>query len=428
MRRPAKGANAMRNNVVIIGAGPVGLCLSLALAKRGIDVDLAERQSPEALATPAYDGREIALTQASIRLLRTLGVWSHIAEDAIAPVASARIMDGADDGFEVDAAALGRERLGMLVSNHAIRAAAWQAVAAEARIRVHAGVAVDRASTDAVSAHVHFADGRELEAALLVAADSRFSETRRGMGIPAHMRDMGLSMLLCRVQHVESNHGTAWEWFGHGQTRALLPLQEHVSSAVLTVPDGEARRLQQLAPEALADELAARYEGRLGAMSVASTVHRYPLVATWAQRFVARRFALVGDAAIGMHPVTAHGFNLGLAGVEHLAAAAGDALDRHGDPAHPSLLARYQRRLRMGSALMFVGTQTVAGLFTDDHLRARPLRRGIMRIGRKLPVVRRALAASLVDDTPRPASLPHHLHTAFDVLRPRLGPNHARSQ
>lgn len=417
----------MRNNVLIIGAGPVGLCLSLALAKRGIDVDLVERQSAEALAAPAYDGREIALTQASIRLLRKLGVWPHIAGDATAPVAQARIMDGANDGFEVGAAAPGRERLGMLVSNHAIRAAAWQAAGDEPRIRVHAGVAVDHAVTDAVSAHVHLADGRELEAALLVAADSRFSETRRGMGIPVHMRDMGMSMLLCRVQHAESNRGTAWEWFGQGQTRALLPLREHLSSVVLTVPEGEARRLQHLAPEALADELAARYEGRLGVTSVASTVHRYPLVATWAQRFVARRFALVGDAAIGMHPVTAHGFNLGLAGVEHLAAAAGDSVQRHGDPARPSLLARYQRRLRMNGALMFVGTQTVASLFTDDRLPARPVRRGIMRLGRKLPAVRRTLAASLVDDTPRPASLPHHLHTAFDILRPRLGPSHARS-
>jgi ubiquinone biosynthesis UbiH/UbiF/VisC/COQ6 family hydroxylase len=414
----------MRNNVLIIGAGPVGLCLSLALAKRGMDVDLIERQGDEVLAAPAYDGREIALTQASMRLLRTLGVWPHIAEDAIASVARAHIMDGADDGFVVDAAALGRGRLGVLASNHAIRAAAWQAVAAEPRIRVHAGVAVERARTDAVSAHVHLADGSELEAALLVAADSRFSETRRGMGIPVHMHDMGMSMLLCRVQHAEANHGTAWEWFGQEQTRALLPLRERLSSVVLTVPDGEAQRLQHLAPDALAEELAARYEGRLGAMSVASTVHRYPLVATWARRFVGRRFALIGDAAIGMHPVTAHGFNLGLAGVEHLAAATGDAVHRHGDPAHPSLLVRYQRRLRINSALLFAGTQTVAGLFTDQRAHARPLRHGIMRLGRKLPAVRRALAASLVDDTPRPASLPHHLHTAFDILRPRLGPSH----
>jgi ubiquinone biosynthesis UbiH/UbiF/VisC/COQ6 family hydroxylase len=417
----------MRNNVLIIGAGPVGLCLSLALAKRGMEVELVERQCAEVLAAPAYDGREIALTQASTRLLRTLGVWPRIAEDAIAPVARAHIMDGADDGFEVDAAALGRERLGVLVSNHAICAAAWQAVAAEPRIRVHTGIAVERADTDAVSAHVHLTDGRELEAALLVAADSRFSEARRGMGIPVHMRDVGMSMLLCRVRHDEPNRGTAWEWFGQGQTRALLPLQEHLSSLVLTVPDGEAQRLQHLAPEALAEELAARYEGRLGAMQVASTVHRYPLVATWARRFVARRFALVGDAAIGMHPVTAHGFNLGLAGVEHLAAAAGDAAERHGDPAHPSLLARYQRRLRMNGALLFVGTQTVAGLFTDPRAPVRPLRHSILRLGRKLPMVRRALAASLVDDTPRPASLPHHLHTAFNVLRPRFHINCAHS-
>jgi len=410
----------MNDNVVIVGAGPAGLCLSLALAARGMRVDVVERQPATALAVPGFDGREIALTHSSMRLLRELGVWDRIPVDERAPLRRARVLDGADPGFEVDGAAFGHDRLGMLVSNRVIRAAAWQAVTNEVHIRVHAGVAVEAATRDARAARVSLADGRLLEAPLLVAADSRYSETRRAMGIPVHMHDFGSSMVLCRMRHAMANDGTAWEWFGQGQTRALLPLGEHLSSVVLTVPGAEARRLLDLSPDAFAADVAARYEGRLGDLELASTRHAYPLVATWARRFVAHRFALAGDAAVGMHPVTAHGFNLGLSSVEHLAQAAGDGLERHGDPGDAAMLARYQRRHRIGSTPLFAGTQAVAGLFTDRRAAAQPVRRAILRMGRRLPVLRRALAANLLDETPRPAAPLHYARTGIRILRPRL--------
>jgi len=152
---------------------------------------------------------------------------------------------------------------------------------------------------------------------------------------------------------------------------------------------------------------------------LASTRHAYPLVATWARRFVAARFALAGDAAVGMHPVTAHGFNLGLASVEHLAQAAGDGLERHDDPGDAAMLARYQRRHRISAAPLFAGTQTVAGLFFDGRVSALPLRRAILGAGRRLPVLRRALAASLLDETPRPVSLLRHVRLGIQILRPQ---------
>jgi ubiquinone biosynthesis UbiH/UbiF/VisC/COQ6 family hydroxylase len=411
----------MQCDVLIVGAGPAGLCLSLALAARGLQVDVVERQPAGALAEPVFDGREIALTHHSMRLLRELGMWDRIPVEGRAPLRRARVMDGADPGFEVDGAAFGRDRLGVLVSNHLIRAAAWQAVSEDARIRVHTSVAVEVVETCAGAARVRLADGRMLEASLLVAADSRFSETRRAMGIQAHMHDFGTSMLLCRMRHSMCNDGTAWEWFGRGQTRALLPIEPNLSSVVLTVAGAEARRMLQLPPEAFAAEIAARYEGRLGDLELASTRHAYPLVATWARRFVAQRFALAGDAAVGMHPVTAHGFNLGLASVEHLAQAVGEGRDRHGDPGDARMLARYQRRHRISSAPMFAGTGVVAGLFTDSRASSRPLRRAVLQASRRLPMLRRALAAGLLDESPRGPSPLRHARLGIDVLRPRPG-------
>lgn len=408
----------MDTQVLIVGAGPAGLCLAIALAQRGLDVEIVERQPHEAIANPAFDGREIALTHASMRLLRELGVWQRVPPEDIAPLRGAQVMDGAR-GFAVDGAAFGHDCLGALVPNHCLRAAAWAAVEAEPRIRVRTGAKVEAVGSDARCAWLQLAGGERLQAPLLVAADSRFSETRRAMGIPARMHDFGKTMLVCRMTHAEPHRSEAREWFGRGQTRALLPLRENLASVVLTLPGGEARRLQALPADAFAREVEARFEHRFGAMELASTIHAYPLVATWAQRFVAQRFALVGDAVVGMHPVTAHGFNLGLASVEHLAQAVGEAVARGRDPADPALLARYERRHRRGSLPLFLGTRAVVAVFTDDRAPMQPLRQAIIQAGRRLPPLRRALAAGLIDEQPRPASLLHRLRMGWDVLRPR---------
>lgn len=408
----------MHTQVLIVGAGPAGLCLAVALAQRGLEVEIVERQPREAVANPAFDGREIALTHASMRLLRDLGVWQRLPPEDIAPLRGAQVMDGAR-GFAVDGAAFGHDCLGALVPNHCLRAAAWAAAEAEPRIRIRTGVKVEAVGSDARGAWLQLAGEPRLQAPLLVAADSRFSETRRAMGIPTRMHDFGKTMLVCRMTHAEPHRSEAREWFGRGQTRALLPLREHLASIVLTLPGGDARRLQALPADAFAREVETRFEHRFGTMELASTIHAYPLVATWAQRFVGPRFALVGDAAVGMHPVTAHGFNLGLASVEHLAQAVGDAVARGRDPADPALLARYERRHRRGSLPLFLGTRAVVAVFTDDRAPMQPLRQAIIQAGRRLPPLRRALAAGLIDEQPRPASLLHRLRMGWDVLRPR---------
>ena len=57
-----------------------------------------------------------------------------------------------------------------------------------------------------------------------------------------------------------------------------------------------------------------RFGNRFGDMQLVSTGHTYPLVGVYVRHFIAPRFAPIGNAAAGMHPVTAHGFHLGLRG------------------------------------------------------------------------------------------------------------------
>jgi ubiquinone biosynthesis UbiH/UbiF/VisC/COQ6 family hydroxylase len=349
---------ANRGNVLIVGAGPVGLCLARALAGYGLDVDVVERQPDAALVAPAYDG------------------------------------------FEVNAASFGKDILGNFVSNHVIRAAAWQAAQDSATIRLHTGAGVEAIERENAAPVVRLSDGRRLSAPLLVAADSRFSQSRRLLGVPVAMHDFGKTMLVCRLHHETPHEHVAREWFGRGQTRALLPLDEHMVSLVLTVTGREAAALQDLDEVAFARDIERRLDGRLGAMRLASTRHTYPLVATWAKQFAGPGFALVGDAAVGMHPVTAHGFNLGLASADRLAAAIGSALARHRGVADPGALARYQWRHRAGALPLFVATGMIVGLYTDDSVLAQPLRHAVLGGMRRLRPLRDVLAAAVMDVPP----------------------------
>lgn len=404
-------------SVLIVGAGPAGLCLARALAAHGFEIDIVERQAEAALAEPAFDGREIALSHGSMNILKRLDIWRRIPETEIHPLRRAHVSDGAREGFDVNADAFGKDRLGNFVSNQAIRAAAWQVVRETRAVQVHTGAEVKALEREGEAFCVYLVDGRRLTAALLIAADSRFSQTRRLLGVPVIMHDFGKTMLVCRMHHEIPHEGVAREWFGHGQTRALLPLDEHTVSLVLTVTGQEAAELQTLDEDAFARNIERRLDYRLGTMRPVSTRHTYPLVATWAKRFVGPGFALVGDAAVGMHPVTAHGFNLGLASIDRLAAALGDALTQHHGAAHPAALARYQHSHRVGALPLFVGTGMIVGLYTDDRALAQPLRHAVIDGMRRLQPLRDILAAAVVDATPS--------EILFGLARraARLGPN-----
>ena len=396
----------MDADIIIVGAGPAGLCLAQSLTGCGLRILLVEQQAESALQAPEFDGREIALTQHSATLMRQLGLWERIAPDALAPLRDARVMDGSDPFAMVIGHQLGSQsELGWLVSNHLIRQAAWEAVAQSRQqhqdIDVLCGTRVVALQTDEQGGSVTLDDQRRLRARLVVAADSRFSTTRRMMGIAAHMHDFGKNMLVCCMTHEKPHDYAAWEWFGYGQTLALLPMNpdpqsgKYRSSVVITLDSRAIERLKTCNESEFNAEVAQRFESRLGTMQLSGSRHSYPLVAVFPQRLVAQRFACVGDAAVGMHPVTAHGFNFGLLSVEGLSTLIKSAQAAQADIATDALLQRYARRQARATLPLFLATRLVVELYTHDSTPARLLRKGLLRLGDAFVPLKRSIAQSL---------------------------------
>lgn len=388
LARSAPSARPDSPQVLICGAGPAGLALACALHDRGLAVRVLEQADAATLAAPGDDGREIALTHRSRRLLEAWGLWERLSDIASLCRASVR---SSGSRTPLPFASPGQD-LGWLVANHRIRAAAW-AAARQRGIDIRCGQTVTGFERAQASAVVVTRSGGRHEAPLVVAADSRFSPLRRLAGIGARHHDFGRSALLVPLAHEQPHGGVAQECFLEGHTLALLPKTGERCSAVWTVMNSALPRLAAMDDRELALDIEAAAQGQLGRMRVDGPRHVYPLVAVWAERFVAPRLALIGDAAVGMHPVTAHGYNLGLYGIEALSRR----LDAARDPGDLGPLLAFEAEHRRAAGPLYAGTNALVKFFTDDRAPVLALRRALIDLARHLPPVRAAITRRLVD-------------------------------
>lgn len=382
-------------DLIIVGAGPAGLSLAARLAETPLRIALIEKQSEAVLADPAYDGREIALTQTSITRLKELGAWQHVQPHEAAPLRRADVLNGRSAFVLGFADRRGQNALGALVANSAIRRSLYAATKEQSNCHLFAGESATFVGRDADVNYVRLSDGRMLVGKLLVGADTRFSALRQSQGIGAQMTDFGRTMLVCRVRHEKPHDGVAIEWFDHNQTIAMLPLVAGQSSFVLTLPADAMRQLGALNAADFTAEIERRTQRRWGALSLTSARFFYPLVAVYAQRFVAPRFALIGDAAVGMHPVTAHGFNFGLSSAFLLGREIKEAVAKGGDIADPAQLERFERVHRRATFPLFTATNAIAKLYSDERPLARLARSAGLRLMRATPGARAIVEASL---------------------------------
>lgn len=400
-------------DIVIAGGGPAGLAAALSFARDGWRVCVVERAPEKTLADPSFDGREIALTHHTRRWLEETGVWDEIAPDVVCPLRTARVESGdasdspllfrADDAGDVltEKPGEGPAPLGYLVANHLIRRALYRTVAAQPGVTLLCGQSVSGFTTTRSEVTVALDNDETLLARLLVGADGRFSRVRAMAGIGAIVHDFGMDILVCRMRHAPSHDETALQWFDKRQTIALLPVapdeeEGDVSSLVLTLPPEEIARLKNAPPEVFSAEITERTHERLGALRLESPRIAYPLKAVYAHRFHAPRVALIGDAAVGMHPITAHGFNFGIKAQEILAReiSAGD-----GDPGDPRALARYTRCLRRKTAPLFAATNAIAVAYTRDEAPFLFARKIGLKLADRLTPFKKRVTRLLMDPT-----------------------------
>jgi ubiquinone biosynthesis UbiH/UbiF/VisC/COQ6 family hydroxylase len=367
-------------DVLIAGAGLVGLSLAPALAASGRSVALADRAAVTPPPAPAgdddWDTRVYAISPGSVAFLGSLGVWQALPADRMAPV-EAMIVEG-DGGARLRFSAyeLGERALAWIVEERALKTALVARVA-EAGVALHAPCAFDSLAVRADGC-VLACGADKLFARLVVGADGLRSHVRETAGIVAETKPYGQTAVVANFNCERAHLGRAFQWFhDDGGVLAWLPLPGRRVSMVWSAPHALAAELLALPVDALAARVAAC--GPLQLSTLPTTV--------------AHRVALVGDAAHGIHPLAGQGVNLGFADAEALAAVLRDC-GPITDPGEPLLLERFARQRKAPVLAMQYVTDGLARLFGTSLPLARAARNWGMTAVDWLPPAKRVLAQS----------------------------------
>lgn len=389
----------MEHDIIIIGAGPAGLSFARSMAETGLNITLIEKQAESVLADPPYDGREIALTHLSYKIMNDIGMWDLIADENISLIKTAKVLNGKSAyALSFNHEEAGEDSLGFMVSNNQIRKAAYNSLAEFKNVQVLSEKEVSTLGTDQEKGWVELKDGEHLEASLIIAADSRFSATRRMMGISTSMLDFGRTCVVCTMNAELPHDDTAYECFHFDRTLAILPLNNNQVSVVITLPSEESADLLAMGEDDFAADIERRIDGQFGTMELTSKLFPYPLVATFAKKFHANRFAVIGDAAVGMHPVTAHGFNLGLRGAHTLAKELHAVIQSGGDLSSQTALEHYSRTHHRAAAPLYHGTNALVKLYTKNTPAAKLARRVLLRLGNRIKPAKRLIMNQLTEN------------------------------
>lgn len=406
---------AQRFDIVISGASFAGLALARALRSAlGDGIRLAVIDRAALKETVAPDARAFALSAGARHMLETLGIWQEVAGEAQA-VTGIEITDSSleagirpvllryENRLGEDEAA-DAEPASHIVPAAALERALWVAVASDPGLTLIAPAEIARFADTGSHIAITLADGSELTAALLVGAEGRRSASREAARIKTVGWRYGQTAIVTTIAHERPHGGRAIQHFLPAGPFAILPLPGNRACLTWTEDADEARRILALDDAGFLAEVETRVAGRLGAVEVAGPRQSWPLEMHLARTYVASRFALVGDAAHGVHPIAGQGVNLAFRDVAALGEVIVDALRLGLDPGSLQTLGRYERWRRFDSFMSAAAFDGLNKLFSNDSVLIRAARDFGLGLVDRLPGLKRRLvheAAGLTGDLPR---------------------------
>ena len=362
-----------RHDVVIVGGGLVGASLAIALARQGVEVGLVEA-APAGQMPAVFDQRNLSFAAATVNALTALGVMQQL-RTPTGPIRRIHISRQGDFGrVRLEAQDYGRATFGQVVVARDFGEALEARLAGLSQLtRYRPARFVDFAPDEAGHRALRIADAggeRTLHARLVVAADGTRSAVREALGIGVDEHDYGQTLFVARVRATQAPDGTAYERLGDDGPTALLPRGDRHWGVVHGVAREQAETVAALDDAAWLARLQHAVGWRIGRLVASGERSAYPIARVVAQRLVADRAVVLGNAAQTIHPIGAQGFNLGLRDALTLA----EEIARGDDPGAASRLAAYAARRREDRERTLAFSDGLARLTANPSPLLKPVR------------------------------------------------------
>jgi 2-octaprenyl-6-methoxyphenol hydroxylase len=343
-----------RYDVAIVGGGPVGAALALAMHGTGMStivLEARERQSPA-------DGfRPLALSYGSRLILERIGVWQAL--ESATPIGTVHVSQRRRPGIAVlTAIEAGLPHLGY-VTDYSTLASALNDAMGAARLELIRGARVASIAHDPVSARVEFSvggDTRDCIASVIAIADG----SALAADIQVRTIDYRQSAVTACVATELPHRNVAHERFSKQGPIGLLPYGDKCA-LVWTTTTNEARELESVSPAGFLSALQSRFGDRLGRFTEVTRRASQALVLRVAEHGTWGRAAIIGNAAQALHPVAGQGLNLGLRDAWELA---GELRRRGASDAH--VLDAYRTRRRVDRRGTIAFTNALISIFSND--------------------------------------------------------------
>ena len=357
-------------DLIIVGGGLAGNCLALALKDAGLNCAIIEANTPEQLANSPTGDRALALAAGTVKQLEHLGVWQGIHHAATA-IKNIHISDKGH---------FGKTRL----SAEKEQVAALGYVIAARDLETHAAKRVTETNTthycparviglnaDADNIQVTIQQGDEsliLTTKLLIGADGGQSSIRQLLNISQHITEYGQTALVTTITSTRPHYNTAFERFTNSGPLALLPIANNQCSVVWTRSTEDAKTLMQASEADFLAELQSCFGYKLGKLSLSAPIRSFPLSLIRAEKMIANRAVIIGNAVHQLHPVAGQGFNLGLRDVVQLAEMITAQHQAGSDIGAEDFLTDYAKARQKDHNLVINFTNNVIRIFSNDWL------------------------------------------------------------
>ncbi|MDF1796887.1 MAG: UbiH/UbiF/VisC/COQ6 family ubiquinone biosynthesis hydroxylase [Coxiellaceae bacterium] len=357
------------SDLIILGAGMVGLTLALQCAQAGINVTVVDLQTP-AVEWPedSVDLRTVALNPSSAECLQRIGAWQRLKKSDVGIMQSMQVWDQVGGGeIDFDANAADQEALAFVIENRVLVRALWQCAEQQSHLTLIAPAIPKQLVIDDQQATLTLDNNKTLTANCTIGADGRNSWLKQQLAMTTHVRDYDHQAVVSIIETENPHNNTAFQAFLNDGPVGVLPLAHpHRLSVVWSTTPTHAQQLKQMDADRFAIDCANALGLKLGTCTLQSTVASIPLVERQAKNMVQARAAIVGDAAHTIHPLAGQGVNLGIADSLCLADTLISAKQAGKDLGKLSVLRQYERARSGPNSQMIHLMRLFKELFTDQ--------------------------------------------------------------